>query len=418
METKSLAANNKSKKISDNKRPENSKAKTEKKKHVCPYFNKCGGCDYIEHPYPEQLEQKMIYVRKQLGDIAKEQKCTIEPIVGAANPLYYRNKVHAVFARSGRGEIIRGIYREDTHDVVNVSGCLLENRTADAIIEEVKRLLPSFKLKVYDEDTGFGWLRHVLVRVGHHDGQDDIMLVLVTSEVPFPGKNNFIKAIRSRFPDITTIIQNINGKRTSMVLGERNIVIFGKGWIEDNSLGLRFRISPGAFYQINTEQTKILYGLAVDMAGLTGSEKVIDAYCGTGTIGMLMSGKAGRVTGIELNHDAVRDAVSNMKANGIKNVTFANADATIYLQQMAAEGESADVIVMDPPRSGSTPDFIRAAAELKAKRVVYVSCNPETLARDLRAFIKLEYKVERIVPVDMFPATRHVETVVLLSKHS
>ncbi len=431
----------------------------------CPFMKKCGGCSYAGMPYDEQLKKKEATVRRLLGDIAKSQKISIEPVVGADEPLYYRNKVHSVFARNKKGQIIRGMYREESHDVVPVSGCLLENRTADAIIEEVRRLLPSFKLKVFDEDTGYGWLRHVLVRVGNRKVSEeadsdasesdagksgcglseDIMLILVTAEVPFPGKNNFIKAIRSKFPQISTIIQNINNKRTSMVLGERSITIYGKGYIEDDSLGMRFRISPGAFFQINSAQTRRLYDLAQDMAGLTKKERVLDAYCGTGTIGMFMSRNAAEVTGVELNKAAVKDAIANARGNGISNIRFAAADATEYLRGLAAEnceshesndikqpersnvkqdrkavtdrerGEI-DVLCMDPPRTGSTPEFIKAAADLKIPRIVYVSCNPETLARDLKLFIKQGYAVKRIVPVDMFPATDHCEVVVSLKR--
>lgn len=393
-------------------------------KRVCPFSAHCGGCDYIEKTYPEQLELKMKTVRKNLGELAKAQNIKIENIIEATEPRYYRNKVHSVFARNGRGQIIRGIYREDSHEVVNVSGCLLENKTADAVIEEIKRLLPSFKLKIYDEDTGYGWLRHVLVRVGSHASAEEgkkriteLMVVLVTSEVAFPGKNNFVKALRTKFPMIGTIVQNINDKRTSMVLGERNITVFGKGYIEDDSLGLKFRISPSSFFQINTEQTKKLYSLALEMADLKGNETVLDAYCGTGTIGMFMSSKAKNVVGVELNRDAFRDAISNAKANKINNVLFVNDDATKYMQRMAQSKEgSFDLLCMDPPRSGSTPEFIGATAALDIPRVVYVSCNPETLARDLREFVKRGYEVKRIVPVDMFPATEHVETVVLMSR--
>lgn len=391
---------------------------------ICPYFKACGGCDYIDLPYGEQLNIKSKTVRKELGDIAGQQKCAIEPIIGADEPLYYRNKVHSVFARTGRGQIIRGIYKEDSHEVVNVSGCLLEDKTADAIIEEIKRLLPSFKLKIYDEDTGYGWLRHVLVRVGrkHRFPEDsafvqDIMVVLVTSEVMFPGKNNFIKALRTKFPQISSIVQNINAKRTSMILGERSITLYGKGYIEDDSLGLRFRISPSSFFQINSEQTKKLYSLVLEMADLKGRERVLDAYCGTGTIGMFLASQAGSVVGVELNADAVKDAGNNARGNKIDNIAFVNADSTKYLTSLVDSDEpQIDCLCMDPPRSGSTEGFINAAAKLRIPKVVYVSCNPNTLARDLKVFIRDGYSLSRIVPVDMFPATKHIETVVLLRR--
>lgn len=401
-------------------RPERNKPMTSRAKKdkspACPYEKKCGGCSKINIPYAESLAEKQQFVGKCLAKVMSGKKLNIEPIVGCENPLYYRNKVHSVFGRDMHGKIIRGIYKEESHQLVSVSGCLLENQTADAIIEEIKSLLPSFKLKVYDEDTGYGFLRHVLVRVGNKGGLENIMVVLVTSEVMFPGKNNFITALRKKFPQITTIIQNINNKKTSMVLGERNITIFGTGYIEDDSLGLNFRISPSAFFQINPLQTKKLYSLALEMAALTGSQNVLDAYCGTGTIGMFMASKAAKVTGVELNREAIRDAVSNMRGNSINNMNFVNDDATHYMQLLAADPDcpQIDVLCMDPPRSGSTAEFIKAAADLNIPRIVYVSCNPVTLARDVAGFMKYGYSLSRAVPVDMFPQTEHVEVVALL----
>ena len=380
----------------------------------CPYFKKCGGCSYSEIPYSEQLEIKNSMIKKLLGQIAKEDGVKPESVVGAEDPLYYRNKVHSVFARNKKGQIIRGIYRRDSHDVISVNGCLLEDKKADAIIEEIKRLLPSFKYRVFDEDNGTGWLRHVLVRSGNCGGKEEIMIILVTADVAFPGKNNFVKALRHSFPEITTIVQNINRKRTSMVLGDRDIIVYGKGFIEDDRLGLRFRISPGSFFQINSEQTKKLYDMALECAGLNGSETVLDAYCGTGTIGMFMSRKADKVIGVELNPDAVRDARDNAKRNGINNIEFVCADATRYMLEKAST--HFDVLCMDPPRSGSTPEFIKAASDLGIDRIVYVSCNPETLARDLKLFRKQGYRIKRLVPVDMFPLTDNCEAVCMLTK--
>ncbi len=381
---------------------------------ACPYAKKCGGCVYSDTTYAEQLEIKNGIINKYLGAVAKECGIKPEAIVGAKEPFYYRNKVHSVFARNKKGQIIRGIYRRDSHEVVPVSGCLLEDKKADAIIEEIKRLVPSFKYRIYDENSRTGWLRHVLVRMGSCGGKEEIMVILVTADVAFPGKNNFVKALRGSFPEITTIVQNINKKRTSMVLGDRDIVIYGKGFIEDDRLGLKFRISPGSFFQINSGQTVKLYGLALEFAGLKGKERVLDAYCGTGTIGMFLSKKAAKVTGVELNPDAVRDARENSKRNGIVNIEFICVDATKYMQEKAEN--CFDVLCMDPPRSGSTPEFIKAAARLEIGRVVYVSCNPETLARDVKLFMKLGYRLKRLVPVDMFPLTDNCECCALLEK--
>ena len=421
---------------------ENGQQDVNGKTSLCPYFKKCGGCKYLDMDYEAQLKLKQGIVAKHLKDIVSSQGVKIEKIVGADEHFNYRNKVHSVFSRNGMGKVVRGIYREETHKLVNVSGCLIEDKLADAIIEEVKRLLPSFKYKVYDEDNGSGWLRHVLVRVGrkaaadsknagtsaegeNHPDNVNIMLVLVTATVPFTGKNNFIKAIRAKFPQITTIIQNINDKKTSMVLGERNIVCYGPGYIEDSLLGLNFRISPSAFYQVNHAQAQKLYSLAKEMASLNGNDTVIDAYCGTGTIGMSMADSTKEVVGVELNGEAVKDAGFNAKRNGISNIRFINADATEWMTSYAqyakdngtsGKEDAAGVLIMDPPRAGSTPEFINAAVSMKFSRIVYVSCNPETLARDLKGFIKNGYTVKRVVPVDMFPWTEHVETVCLLSK--
>ena len=379
----------------------------------CKYFGKCGACSYIDKPYEEQLKLKEKHISGQLGKLAADCGCTIEKIVPAEDPLYYRNKVHSVFSRDRKGNIIRGMYEEDSHKVVSASACLLENKTADAIIEEIKRIAIRYKMKIYDEDTGYGFLRHVLIRTAQYKDHASVMVVIVTGAVMFEGKNNFIKLLRTKFPEITTIVQNINDKRTGMVLGERNITLYGKGYVIDDSLGFEFRISPSAFFQINSAQTAKLYKLAFDMAAPSAKDTVLDAYCGTGTIGMFMSRSAGHVTGVELNRDAVGDARDNARRNKIGNIDFICADATAYLQDLS-KSDAPDVLIMDPPRSGSTKEFIAAAAHLDIPRIVYVSCDPETLARDLKIFVSKDYRIERIVPVDMFPQTEHIETCVLL----
>ena len=240
--------------------------------------------------------------------------------------------------------------------------------------------------------------------------------MLVLADAILPSKNNFVKALRKNHPDISTVVINVNDKRTSMVLGERNITVYGKGYIEDSLLGCTFRISPNSFYQVNPKQTEILYRKAIDCAGLTGKETVIDAYCGTGTIGLIASKSAKQVIGVELNKDAIRDAITNAKRNDIHNVRFYNQDAGEFMVEMAQKGEHADVVIMDPPRTGSDEAFLSSVVRLAPKRVVYVSCGPESLARDLKYLTKHGYRMKECTPVDMFPFTRHVETVVLLSK--
>ena len=330
------------------------------------------------------------------------------------NPFHYRNKVHAVFDRMRNGQVISGVYQEGTHRVINVDECQIEDQKADAIIRDIRGLLRSFKIKTYDEDTGYGLLRHVLIRRGFVSGE--IMVVLVLGSPILPSKNNFVKALRKLHPEITTIVLNVNDKKTSMVLGEKETVLYGKGYIEDSLCGLTFRISPKSFYQVNPVQTEILYGKAMEYAELTGKERVIDAYCGIGTIGMIAAKQAKEVIGVELNKDAVRDAIRNAKRNGMKNITFYQKDAGEFMVQMAAQGEHADVVLMDPPRAGSDEAFLSSVIKLSPERIVYVSCNPVTLARDLKYLTKHGYQAQVCQPVDMFPWTGHVECVTLLQR--
>lgn len=340
--------------------------------------------------------------------------CPVRPIIGMEEPYHYRNKVHAVFGLDRKNNPISGIYKEGTHRILPVDSCLIEDQKADEIIVTIRSMLRSFKIRVFDEDTGYGLLRHVLIRRGFTTGE--ILVVLVTASPVFPSKNNFVKALREKHPEITTIVQNINGRSTSMVLGDKEHVLYGKGYIEDVLCGLRFRISSRSFYQINSAQTEKLYAKAMELAELTGNETVLDAYCGIGTIGLIASKHAGKVIGVELNQDAVRDAVQNAKKNGITNAQFFCNDAGRFMSHMAARGESADVVFMDPPRSGSTEEFIDAVALMQPKRVVYISCGPDTLARDLKIFAKHGYRAKEAWPVDLFGWTGHVETVVLMSR--
>lgn len=381
--------------------------KTQKKKGLCPVAHRCGGCQYLDMPYAEQLQMKQSQMQKLLGNY-----CKVHGIKGMDDPFHYRNKVHAVFGYR-KGEAISGVYEEKTHNIVPVETCMIEDQKADEIIGTIRGMLKSFKIRTYDEDTGYGLLRHVLIRRGFTSGQ--IMVVLVTASPVFPSKNNFVKALRQKHPEITTIVQNINNRGTSMVLGDKEHVLFGKGYIEDELCGCKFRISPKSFYQVNPVQTEYLYGKAIELAGLTGNERALDAYCGIGTIGIIAASKAKEVIGVELNADAVRDAVQNAKCNDVKNIRFYCNDATEFMMQMAASGDTVDVVLMDPPRAGSTEAFIKAVAAVKAKTVIYVSCGPDTLARDLGVFKKMGYQAEGAWPVDMFPATGHTEVVIKMT---
>jgi len=378
--------------------------KTEQK---CPVSRKCGGCQYQGIPYAEQLKKK----QRQEEELLKKF-CKVEKIIGMKTPYYYRNKVHSAFGRDRRGNIISGTYQAGTHYIVQVEECLIEDRKCQEIIRTIRGMLRSFKIKTYDEDTGYGLLRHVLVRRGFQTGE--IMVVLVLGSPIFPSKNNFVKALRKEHPEITTVVLNINDKRTSMVLGEREQAIYGKGFIKDKLCGCTFRISPKSFYQVNPIQTEVLYGKAIEYAGLTGEERVIDAYCGIGTIGMVAAKHAKQVIGVELNADAVKDARMNAKDNQISNIEFYKADAGEFMVDMAEKGETADVVFMDPPRAGSDENFLSSVVKLAPQRIVYVSCNPVTLERDLKYLVKKKYEVKKIQPVDMFPGTEHCETICLL----
>jgi 23S rRNA (uracil1939-C5)-methyltransferase len=383
--------------------------KASSKATQCDVSKKCGGCSKIDVNYPDQLKEKQKFVDSLLSKYHK-----VEPIMGMKNPYHYRNKVHAVFDRDSRGNIISGVYEPGTHRVVLVENCLIEDQRADAIINTIRGMLKSFKIKTYDEDTGYGLFRHVLIRTGFKSGE--IMVTIVLGSPILPSKNNFIKALLKAHPEITTIILNINNKKTSMVLGDKEQVIYGKGYIEDTLCGKVFRISSKSFYQVNPVQTEVLYNKAIELAGFTGKETIIDAYCGIGTIGIIASDSVKKVIGVELNKDAVRDANINTKRNEIKNVDIYNKDAGEFMSQMAANNETVDVVFMDPPRAGSDEKFLESLCVLKPKKMVYISCNPVTLERDLGVLVKKGYKVERVIPVDMFPGTEHVETVVLL-KH-
>lgn len=386
--------------------------KEEKKNKIaaCKVAKKCGGCQYQGIPYEKQLQDKQKAVRQLMQPF-----CKTAGITGMKDPYHYRNKVHAVFARKKDGTIISGVYEEGTHRVVPVETCQIEDEKADAIINDIRGLLKSFKIKIYNEDTGYGLLRHVLIRRGFSTGE--IMVVLVLGSPVMPSKNNFVKALRKLHPEITTVVLNVNDKRTSMVLGDRETTIYGKGYIEDVLCGLRFRISSKSFYQINPVQTEKLYGKAMELAGLSGTERVIDAYCGIGTIGMVAAKSAKEVIGVELNPDAVRDAVKNAKHNQMKNIRFYQEDAGRFMEKMAALGEKADVVFMDPPRSGSTEQFMKSVVTLAPKKIVYISCDPQTQARDLKYLTRYGYKAMGAYPYDMFPFTKHAENIVLLTKN-
>ena len=371
---------------------------------ACPYAQRCGGCTMSHIPYPEQLRQKQQAVTKLLGHL-----CRVEPIIGMDDPLHYRSKVHAVIATGRDKQPISGVYTRGTHHVVPVRGCLIEDPRADAIIQTIVGMLPRYKLRIYNENTHRGFLRHVLVRTGQHT--DQVMVVLVATASEFPGGKAFVAELLEKHPEICTIVLNVNQRETSMVLGTRDVILFGPGYLEDELCGKRFRISPQSFYQVNARQTEVLYRTAIDCAGLTGTETLLDAYCGTGTIGLCAADQVRQLIGVELNADAVRDAKENARLNQVTNARFFCDDAGRFMVKMAKDGLPLDVLMMDPPRAGSDEKFLSSVLTLRPKTVVYVSCNPKTLARDAAVLVKGGYRIDRAIPVDMFPNTPHCEMV-------
>lgn len=373
----------------------------------CPYFFQCGGCQIQHMSYEGQCAFKQGIVNNLL-----EKYCKVNSIIGMDKPYNYRNKVHSTFAFNKKKKIISGFYEESTHDVININKCLIQDTRADNIISSIREMLKSFKIKPYDEDTGEGMLRHILIKVGFESKQ--VMVVLVVSTPIFPGKNNFIKVLLQKHPEISTVVLNINDKQTSMILGDYEKTLYGKGFIEDTLCGCTFQISPKSFYQINPVQTEILYNKAIEMANFSGNETVIDTYCGIGTISLIISKKVKKVLGVELNKDAVKDAIQNAKRNNITNAHFFNADSGDFIIDLINKKETVDIVIMDPPRSGSDEKFLSSLVSLMPKKIIYISCNPITLERDISYLTSNKYKVIEIQPVDMFPQTSHIECVCIL----
>ena len=374
----------------------------------CGCFKRCGGCQ-LAMPYNEQLEWKQSKAERMLSRFAGTK-----PIIGMDMPYNYRNKVQTVFRLNQRKQIISGVYQASSGNVVSVDDCMLENIQSQKIVAEIKKLMKSFKIYPYDARQDRGTIRHVMVRCGKTTGQ--IMVCIVTPTAMIPSRNSFVKALLKTCPDITTIVQNICSNPMPLTLGDRENVLYGKGYIEDVLCGCKFKISSKSFYQVNPVQTEKLYSIAVNEAKLNKNDIVIDAYCGIGTIGIICADKVRQVLSTELNKSACKDAVVNAKLNKLDNIKFANCDAGEFMEELVAKGEKIDVVIMDPPRAGSDRRFLESLAKLSPDRVVYVSCKIETLERDLKLLKKLGYKAQSVQPVDMFPHTTGIETVTVLNK--
>jgi 23S rRNA (uracil1939-C5)-methyltransferase len=379
----------------------------------CPLYLDCGGCQLLHQSYEGQLAMKQRRVIDALSRIGGVTGITVHPVIGMANPWHYRNKAQYPFGmRNGR--IIAGCYEMGTHRVVETPDCRIQHPMNNRVVEGVRRLAEEFRLSVYDEETHKELLRHVLARRAF--GTGEISVALITNDSHFPRGKEFAKRLVDRFPDIKSIVQNINPTHGNKVLGDENIVLWGEDGITDVLGGLEFKISATAFYQVNPVQTLILYKKAVGYAGLSGKEKALDVYCGVGTLTLFLARRALEAYGIEANKNAIEDATANAKLNKIANVRFIAGRAEKALPDLAEAGITFDVAVVDPPRAGCQPEVLEALANTGAKRIVYVSCNPSTLARDLKDLANLGYKAEEAQPVDMFPHTYHVETVVRLRR--
>jgi len=379
----------------------------------CPVYHQCGGCQLQHMSYAAQLRMKEKHVRDCLQRIGKIAHADIRPIIGMGDPWRYRNKVQVPVGMKD-GELVAGFYRERTHKIIDMDRCLIQMEKTDEVVQKVKELCGNLQIPPYDEERHEGVLRHIMVRYGL--ATREIMVVLITRTDEIPNRKKLVRGIVEAFPDVKSIVQNINPKRTNVILGEETRVLWGRDVIYDKIGDIRFAISAQSFYQVNPVQTRVLYEKALEYAGLTGEETVIDAYCGIGTIALFLAGRAKKIYGVEVVPEAVADAKRNAELNGIRNAEFAVGKAETVMEQWYEAGLRPDCIVVDPPRKGCEPSLLETILKMSPQRVVYVSCNPATLARDLRILEDGGYRTEAVQPVDMFPQTKHVETVVLMSK--
>ena len=374
---------------------------------TCKLYGKCGGCQLLHLDYDKTIDFKKNYVidcLKKEGINAK-----IDKVIKAKNPYNYRNKMIVGFSIDRNHKVISGFYEENSHKIIDLDSCLMHSDIQNRIANYIKQLVTEYKVRIYDEDRRTGLLRFVLIREAVKT--NEILITFVVSEDIFPSSKEIIKKIITKFPEVKTIIQNINNRKTSIVLGEKEKVLFGKGYIEDELMGLKFKITSKSFYQVNPVQVEYLYKETINAIKFKGNETVIDAYSGIGTIGLILSKNVGKVISVEQNTQAFKASIQNAKDNNIKNVYFENDDATEFIEKI--QNEKIDYVIMDPPRTGSTPKFLNTLVKLKPKGIIYVSCGPDTLARDLKYLLK-DYTISHISIVDMFCYTKHVETIVCL----
>ena len=376
----------------------------------CKLFKRCGGCQ-LKEDYETQLSWKQSKAERMLSKFADCGKIT-----GMKKPYNYRNKVQHGFYTNPKRQIISGIFQSGSGKIVPCESCMLEDIRAGKIISTIRILMRSFKIFPYNPNTDKGLIRHVMIRKGFNSGE--YLVCLVTSKSIFPSRKNFTEALLKAHPCITTVVQNVCTNPLPLTMGEQEIVLYGNGYIEDTLCDKRFRISARSFYQVNPVQTEVLYRTAMEFASLTKNDRVLDCYCGTGTIGIIASDYCKEVIGVEINESAVSDAKINASMNNRNNINFICGDSGRFMKEMSESGEKVDVVFTDPPRTGSDKRFLESLGKLRPERVVYISCGIESLERDLKILCRLGYEVKKIQPVDMFPHTRHIETVVLLSRIS
>lgn len=377
----------------------------------CSIYQECGGCQLQHLTYEEQLNVKRQQVVDAITRIGKLPDVIVHPTLGADNPWYYRNKMQFPVGLQ-QGKVVVGCYSQGSHDIVDTDNCLIQHQTNNAIVREVRTVIAELGIEPYNEHTGQGVIRHVLGRVGTATGE--VMVVLVTATDHLPKKDQLIERLKANIPGLVSLVQNINPKRTNIIMGNKTVTLWGQDTITDKLGEFRFAISARSFFQVNTAQAEVLYNQAVKYAGLTGSETVIDAYCGTGTITLFLARKAKKVYGIEIVEPAILDARKNAVNNNVDNVEFMVGDAVQVMPRLFKQGIRPDVIVVDPPRAGCEQKVLETFVNMEPKRIVYVSCNPASLARDLAVLAEKGYVVKEVQPVDMFSQTFHVECVALI----
>lgn len=380
---------------------------------ICPVYKRCGGCQIQHISYEGQLDFKKKRVKDCIERIGKLEDVVIHNTLGMQNPYRYRNKVQLPIGERN-GEVVIGFYAQRSHDIIDIDTCYIQDEVADRVINITKEWINKYKIPTYNEETKKGLLRHIMIRKGFKTG--DVMVVLVSKDKNVSNLNYFIQRIKDEIEGIKSIVLNINPKDTNVILGEECIVLYGEDHIKDYIGNFRFNISPLSFFQVNPVQTEVLYNKALEYANLTGEEIVFDAYCGTGTISLFLAQKAKKVYGVEIVPQAIENAIENAKQNNVENVEFIVGESETVIPKLIEEGIKADVIVVDPPRKGCEKSLLEVIAKSNPKRIVYVSCDPATLARDLAILNELGYKTNEVQPVDMFPQTAHVETVVLMSR--